>query len=83
MRGACVVGVAQGLEHRIVVPGAVGSNPITHPTLMARPCTPYEPRARMAELVDALDLGSSGLVRAGSSPAPRTNIGKLVLADAF
>ena len=31
----------------------------------------------MAELADALDLGSSGLFRAGSSPVTRT-IGKLV-----
>ena len=28
--------------------------------------------ARMAELADALDLGSSGVTRGGSTPPPRT-----------
>ena len=31
--------------------------------------------AGVAELVDALDLGSSGLAREGSSPFARTNAG--------
>src|SRR5690348_14542765 len=31
-----------------------------------------DPHAKVAELVDALDLGSSGATRAGSSPAFRT-----------
>ena len=29
--------------------------------------------ARMAELADALDLGSSGVTRGGSTPPPRTH----------
>ena len=30
-----MVGIAQLAEHRIVVPGVVGSSPITHPILVA------------------------------------------------
>ena len=44
-----MVGVAQLVEPRIVIPVVVGSSPISHPTLFAE----------VAELVDALDLGSS------------------------
>ena len=32
----------------------------------------------MAELVDALDLGSSGVIHGGSSPFTRTNLFKAV-----
>lgn len=37
----------------------------------------FEPkdRAGLAELADALDLGSSGATRAGSTPASRTTLG--------
>ena len=40
-------------------------------------------RARVAELVDALDLESSGIVHAGSSPASRTSasVRKCTLAE--
>ncbi len=31
-----MVGIAQLAEHRIVVPGVVGSSPITHPILWLR-----------------------------------------------
>ena len=43
-----MVGVAQLVEPRIVIPVVVGSSPISHPIF-----------AEVAELVDALDLGSS------------------------
>jgi hypothetical protein len=32
-----MVGVAQLAEHRVVAPVAVGSSPIAHPILFARP----------------------------------------------
>lgn len=35
--------------------------------------------ARMAELADALDLGSNGISCAGSTPAPRTIIAEILL----
>ena len=53
-----MVGVAQLVEPRIVIPVVVGSSPIVHPT-----------NADVAELVDALDLGSSA-ERCGSSSLP-------------
>ncbi len=56
-----MVGVAQLVEPRIVIPVVVGSSPIVHPIL-----------ARVAELVDALDLGSSGVTRESSSLSFRT-----------
>ena len=33
----------------------------------------------MAELADALDLGSSGVIRVGSTPTTRTNLISLML----
>ena len=49
-----MVGVAQLVEPRVVIPVVVGSSPIIHP---------YKNIlfAKVAELVDALDLGSSVL----------------------
>jgi hypothetical protein len=38
------------------------------------------PNAGMAELVDALDLGSSAARRGGSTPFTRTNIASIQLA---
>ena len=35
-----MVGLAQLAEHRIVVPGVVGSSPISHPTKEERPAAP-------------------------------------------
>ncbi len=55
-----MVGVAQLVEPWIVIPVVVGSSPIAHPI------------ARVAELVDALDLGSSGVTRESSSLSFRT-----------
>ena len=61
-----MVGVAQLVEPRIVIPVVVGSSPIVHPI-----------NADVAELVDALDLGSSA-ARCGSSSLPvRTKINSL------
>lgn len=48
-----MVSVAQLVEPRIVVPVVVGSSPIVHPNILGF--------AKVAELVDALDLGSSEL----------------------
>ena len=92
LSGACVVDVAQGLEHRIVVPGAVGSIPIIHPTFSngrmgVQPndgnALPRGLPARMAELVDALDLGSSGFAVRVRAPLLAPTVGKLALADPF
>ena len=79
-----MVGVAQLVEPRIVIPVVVGSSPIVHPSFPfpgwpgqdiwsikdvdVRECG----RARVAELVDALDLGSSGATRESSSLSFRT-----------
>ena len=55
------MGVAQLVEPWIVIPVVAGSSPVTHPTC-----------AKVAELVDALDLGSSGATRESSSLSFRT-----------
>ncbi len=71
-----MVGVAQLVEPRVVIPVVVGSSPIVHPIIFKIECqkeyfilslykimlqfnnsTQF---AKVAELVDALDLGSSG-----------------------
>ena len=57
-----MVGVAQLVEPRVVIPVVVGSSPIVHPSSIAK----------VAELVDALDLGSSGATRESSSLSFRT-----------
>ena len=71
-----MVGVAQLVEPRIVIPVVVGSIPIVHPSLRA-----YQNLedlwlgwflAKVAELVDALDLGSSVERRESSSLSFRT-----------
>ena len=62
-----MVGVAQLVELRIVIPAVVGSSPIVHPSLYS-----ISLYARVAELVDALDLGSSGVTRESSSLSSRT-----------
>lgn len=49
-----MVGVAQLVEPRIVIPVVVGSNPITHPIF-----------AKVVELVDTLASGASGLTAVG------------------
>ena len=56
-----MVGVAQLVEPRIVIPVVVGSNPIVHPIF-----------AEVVELVDTLDLGSSASRRESSSLSFRT-----------
>ena len=56
-----MVGVAQLVEPWIVIPVVAGSSPVTHPTC-----------AKVAELVDALDLGSRGGTRESSSLSFRT-----------
>ena len=92
-----MVGVAQLVELRIVIPVVAGSNPVAHPRLKVRPGRgidgvrgkrfagtnpvahptlrmrtgergppPYNKHARVAELVDALVLGTS-IVRCESS----------------
>ncbi len=72
-----MVGVAQLVEHRIVTPVVVGSIPIVHPIFQS-------PRrivwgfcfkvisADVVELVDTLDLGSSGASCESSSLSVRT-----------
>ncbi len=68
-----MVGVAQLVEPRVVIPVVVGSNPIVHPKCqenkLISKSTLY---AKVAELVDALDLGSSGVTRESSSLSFRT-----------
>ncbi len=83
-----MVGVAQLVEPRVVIPVVVGSSPIVHPNSKKTYC--LYPRfttnlyktmllfdnstryAKVAELVDALDLGSSGVTRESSSLSFRT-----------
>ena len=71
-----MVGVAQLVEPRIVIPVVVGSIPIVHPSLRAsHNCGESEANwflAKVAELVDALDLGSSVERRESSSLSFRT-----------
>jgi hypothetical protein len=80
-----MVGVAQLVEPRVVIPVVVGSSPIVHPikfTLsLVNPFTRYlilfdnsHLFARVAELVDALDLGSSRVTCESSSLSFRTNL---------
>jgi hypothetical protein len=57
-----MVGVAQLVEPRIVIPVVVGSNPIVHPKYVA-----INSHGKVAKLVDALDLGSSGATCESSS----------------
>lgn len=65
-----MVDVAQLVELRIVTPAVEGSIPFVHPIYsfiaFRRRC------ARVAELVDALDLGSSGATCESSSLSSRT-----------
>ena len=84
-----MVGVAQLVEPRVVIPVVVGSNPIVHPKLSIKNLSLkliflrklYKTElefnnsnlfAKVAELVDALDLGSSGVTRESSSLSFRT-----------
>jgi len=83
-----MVGVAQLVEPRVVIPVVVGSSPIVHPTLEKQHSILscfilklYKARrlfdnstlfAKVAELVDALDLGSSGVTCESSSLSFRT-----------
>ncbi len=62
-----MVGVAQLVEPRVVIPVVVGSSPIAHPRF--NHSTLF---AKVAELVDALDLGSSGVTCESSSLSFRT-----------
>ncbi len=83
-----MVGVAQLVEPRVVIPVVVGSSPIVHPRLekihglflrfilslykiviVFNNSTLF---AKVAELVDALDLGSSGATRESSTLSFRT-----------
>ena len=72
-----VVGVAQLVEPRIVIPVVVGSNPIVHPifhvqTLYTKCRRDSSKDAGVVELVDTLDLGSSASRRESSSLSFRT-----------
>ena len=78
-----MVGVAQLVEPRVVIPVVVGSSPIVHPSvsnehsyilfdkssLLNDNSTLF---AKVAELVDALDLGSSRVTCESSSLSFRT-----------
>ena len=74
--------VAQLVEPRIVIPVVVGSSPISHPSFQdgfqlenlhqQELLKMQSVTARVAELVDALDLGSSVLRRESSSLSFRT-----------
>lgn len=61
-----MVGVAQLVEPWIVIPVVEGSSPFAHPINIAID------KARVAKLVYALDLGSSGATRESSSLSSRT-----------
>ena len=70
-----VVDVAQLVELRIVTPAVEGSIPFVHPNFLKkwfRVELPAFHCASVAELVDALDLGSSGATRESSSLSART-----------
>ncbi len=84
-----MVGVAQLVEPRVVIPVVVGSSPIVHPSIekilsgtatrlasslykTARLFNNSTLFAKVAELVDALDLGSSGATCESSSLSFRT-----------
>ena len=81
-----MVDVAQLVELRIVTPAVEGSNPFVHPTFLEGFISAFVASmgssrvagkvticcARVAELVDALDLGSSGATRESSSLSSRT-----------
>ena len=70
-----MVGVAQLVEPRVVIPVVVGSSPIVHPNTKGRLIVSSTIQiAKVAELVDALDLGSSGVTRESSSLSFRTNL---------
>ncbi len=68
--------IAQLVEHDLAKVGVAGSSPVFRSFLFNN-FDIYFPAARVAELVDALDLKSSGLLYgcAGSSPAPGTKKG--------
>ena len=68
-----MVDVAQLVEPRVVIPVVVGSSPIVHPRFMSYNILVYQ-FAKVAELVDALDLGSSGVTRESSSLSFRTSL---------
>ena len=59
-----MVGVAQLVEPRIVIPVVVGSSPIVHPNLSCK--------ADVVELVDTPDLGSGASRCESSSLSVRT-----------
>ena len=70
-----MVGVAQLVELRIVIPAVVGSNPIVHPISLLVKLTRetfLSGNAGVVELVDTLDLGSSASRRESSSLSFRT-----------
>jgi hypothetical protein len=81
-----MVSVAQLVEPRVVIPVVVGSSPIVHPISEVIPRLRFHLSlykisllfdnstlfAKVAELVDALDLGSSGVTRESSSLSFRT-----------
>ena len=86
-----MVGVAQLVEPRVVIPVVVGSSPIVHPSI-SKKINCFASRlapslyktvlvinnstlfAKVAELVDALDLGSSGATRESSSLSFRSYV---------
>ncbi len=73
-----LVGVAQLVELRIVIPAVAGSIPVAHPNFRVFSVNSkiesfdVVRHARVAELVDALDLGSSILGCESSSLSFRT-----------
>ncbi len=72
-----MVGVAQLVELRIVIPAVEGSIPFVHPIFLPDHSTHMASdsesgQAKVAELVDALDLGSSGATCESSSLSFRT-----------
>jgi hypothetical protein len=71
-----MVGVAQLVEPRVVIPVVVGSSPIVHPRfielIVILLILKFSIFAKVAELVDALDLGSSRVTCESSSLSFRT-----------
>ena len=57
-------GCSSVVEHSVVVRAVAGSIPVSRPIV--------HPNAGVAELVDALVLGTSVVRRGGSSPSART-----------
>ena len=75
-----MVGVAQLVEHRVVIPGVAGSSPVTHPTEEEAPIDPVGasfrfPGRRLGSMRIFADVVSYGLALAAAA-CLAVNLGK-------